>query len=98
MGKEIVNNDLEGADLDKPVDGTKELRAPRIAKDKEDTLNPFDKSTNVDVLFNIRTCIKFEIEGETYSLTPVNEDVNVRDKFIEECQNNPQRFEEAMTN
>ena len=65
MSSEIVNNVLEIADLDKPIDGTKELRAPRIAKDKEDvqkvkkmikdTLNPFDKPTNVDVLFNIRT-------------------------------------------
>ena len=107
MRSEIVNNVLEVADLDKPIDGTKELRAPRIAKDKEDvqkvkklirdTLNPFDKSTNVDALFNIRTGRKLEIEGETYLLTSVNEGVNIRDKFIEECQNNPQRFEEAVT-
>ena len=98
MRSEIVNNVLEVADLDKPIDGTKELRAPRIAKDKEDvqkvkklirdTLNPFDKSTNVDALFNIRTGRKLEIEGETYLLTSVNEGVNLKDKFIEECQNN----------
>ena len=104
---EIENNILEIADLDKPIDGTKELRVPRIAKDKEDvqkvkklirdTLNPFDKSTNVDALFNIRTGRKLEIEGETYLLTSVNEGVNIRDKFIEECQNNLQRFEEAIT-
>ena len=36
MRIEIVNDVLEIADLDKPIDGTKELRAPRIAKDKED--------------------------------------------------------------
>ena len=106
MRSEIVNNVLEIADLDKPIDGTKELKAPRIAKDKEDVqkvkksikdaLNPFDKSTNVDALFNIRTGRKLEIEGETYLLTSVNEGVNIRDKFIEECQNNPQRFEEAV--
>ena len=36
MRSEIVNNVLEIADLDKPIDCTKELRAPRIAKDKED--------------------------------------------------------------
>ena len=75
MRSEIVNNDLEIADLDKPIDGTKELRTPRTAKDKEDaqkvkklikdTLNPFDKSTYVDALFNIRTGRKLEIEGET---------------------------------
>ena len=75
MRNEIVNKDLEFVDLDKPIDGTKELRAPRIAKDKEDvqnfkklikdTLNPFDKSTNVDALFNIRICRKLEIEGDT---------------------------------
>ena len=75
MKSEIVNNILEIADLSKPIDGTKELRAPRIAKDKEDvqnfkklikdTLNPFDKSTNVDALFNIRICRKLEIEGDT---------------------------------
>ena len=60
-------------------------------------MNPFDNSTNVNALFNIRTGRKLEIEGETYLLTSVNEGVNVRDKFIEECQNNPQRFEEAIT-
>ena len=107
MRSEIVNNDLEIADLDKPIDDTKELRAPRTVKDKEDvqkvkklikdTLNPFDKSTNVDALFNVRAGIKLQIEGETYLLTSVNEGVNIRDKFIEECQNNPQRFEEAIT-
>ena len=62
----------------------------------KDTLNPFDESTNVDALFNIRTSRKLEIEGETYLLTSVNEGVNIRDKFIEECQNNPHRFEEAI--
>ena len=64
MRSEIANV-LEIAHLDKSIDGTKELRTPRIVKDKEDvqkvkkliknTLNPFDKSTNVDALFNIRT-------------------------------------------
>ena len=98
---EIENNILETADLD-----TKELRVPRIAKDKEDiqkikklikdTLNPFDKSTNVDALFNIKTGRKLEIEGEAL-LAFLNEGVNIRDKFIEECQNNLQRFEEAIT-
>ena len=106
MKSEVVNNILEIADLDKPMDGTKELRAPRIVKDKEDiqkikklikdTLHPFDKSTNVDALFNIKTGRKFEIEGETL-LAFLNEGVNIRDRFIEECQNNPQRFEEAIT-
>ena len=51
-------------------------------------MNPFDKSANFDVLFNIRTGRKLEIEGETYLLTSVNEGVNLKDKFIEECQNN----------
>ena len=88
MRSEIVNNVLEIAHLDKPIDGTKELRATRIAKDKEDvqkvkklindTLNPFDKSTNVDALFNIRTGRKLEIEGGIYLLTSVNEGVNIR--------------------
>ena len=65
MRSEKVNNVLEIADLDKSIDGIKELRAPRIVKDKEDvqkvkklikdTLNSFDKSTNVDALFHIRT-------------------------------------------
>ena len=62
----------------------------------KDTLNPFDKSTNVDALFNIKTGRKLEIEGEAL-LAFLNEGVNIRDKFIEECQNNPQRFEEAIT-
>ena len=60
-------------------------------------MNPFDKSTNVDALFNVRAGIKLQIEGETYLLTSVNEGVNIRDKFIEECQKNAQRFEEAIT-
>ena len=107
MRSEIVNNVLEIADLDKPIDGTEILRAPRIPKEKDDvqkvkklikdTSNPFDKSTNVDTLFNIRTGRKLEIEGETYLLTSVNEGVDIRDKFIEECQNNPQRFVEEIT-
>ena len=59
-------------------------------------MNPFDNSTNVDALFNIRTGRKLEIEGEIYSLTPVNERANIRDQFIKECQNNPQRFKEAI--
>ena len=49
----------------------------------KDTLNPFDKSTNVDALFNIRTSRKLGIKGDTYLLTSVNEGVNIRDKFIE---------------
>ena len=63
MRSEIANV-LEIAHLDKSIDGTKELRTPRIVKDKEDvqkvkklikdTLNPFDKSTNLNALFNIR--------------------------------------------
>ena len=103
---EIENNILEIADLDKPIDGTKEFRVPKIAKDKEDiqkvkklikdTLNPFDKSTNVDALFNIKPGRKLEIEGEAL-LTFLNEGVNIRDKFIEERQNNLQRFEEAIS-
>ena len=94
MRGEIVNV-LEIADLGKPIGSTKEFRAPRIVKDEEDvqkfkklikdTLNPFVKSTNVDALFNIRAIIKLQIEGETYLLTSVNEGVNIRDKFIEEC-------------
>ena len=62
----------------------------------KDTLNPFDKSTNVDALFNVKTGRKLEIEGEAL-LAFLNRGVNIRDKFIEECQNNPQRFEEAIT-
>ena len=62
----------------------------------KDTLNPFDKSTNVDALFNVKTGRKLEIEGEAL-LVFLNEGVNIRDKFIEECQNNLQRFEEAIT-
>ena len=95
MRGEIVSNVLEIANLDKPIDGTKELRAQTIAKDKEDvqkikklikdTLNPFDKPTNVDALFNIRTGKNLEIDRETYLLKSVNEGVNIRDKFIEEC-------------
>ena len=95
MRGEIVSNVLEIANLDKPIDGTKELRAQTIAKDKEDvqkikklikdTLNSFDKPTNVDALFNIRIGRKLEIEGETYLLKSVNEGVNIRDKSIEEC-------------
>ena len=54
----------------------------------KDTLNPFDKSANFDVLFNTRTGRKLEIEGETHLLTSVNEGANLRDKFIEECQSN----------
>ena len=30
-------------------------------------------------------------------MTSVHEGVNIRDKFIGECQNNPQRFEEAIS-
>ena len=30
-------------------------------------------------------------------MTSVNEGGKIRDRFIEECQNNPQRFEEAIT-
>ena len=63
----------------------------------KDALNSFDKSTNIDAMLNIRAGRKLEIEGKTYLLTSVNEGVNIRDKFIEECQNNPQRFEEAIT-
>ena len=62
----------------------------------KDTLNPFDKSTNVDALFNIKSGRKLEIEGEAL-LAFLNEGVNIRDKFIEKCQNNPQGFEEAIT-
>ena len=36
MRSEIANNVLEIAHLDKSIDGTKELRTPRIVKDKED--------------------------------------------------------------
>ena len=40
---------------------------------------------------------KLGIAGETYLLTSVNVGVNIRDKFIEKCQNNSQRIEGTIT-
>ena len=62
------------ADLDKVIDGTKELRQTRITKDKDDlenikavikmTLNSFDEDVNDTVLFNVRTGRALQRNGE----------------------------------
>ena len=65
MQSELVSQVLEIADLDKVIDGTKELRQTRITKGKNDLekikaviktiLNPFDEAVNENVLLSIRT-------------------------------------------
>ena len=65
MQSELVSQVLEIADLDKVIDGTKELQQTRITKGKNDLekikaviktiLNPFDEAVNENVLLNIRT-------------------------------------------
>ena len=69
----------------------------KVKKLINDTLNPFDKSTIVDELFIIRIGRKLEIEGKTYLLASVNEGDNIKDKTIEECQNNLQKIGETIT-
>ena len=79
MRSELVSQVLEIVDLDKVIDGTKELRQTRITKDKDDlekikavikmTLNPFDEAVNKNVLFNIRTGRTLQRNGGEYLLT-----------------------------
>ena len=71
-------------DLDKAIDGTKELRQTRITKDKDDlekikadiktALNPFNEAVNENVLFNVRTGRKIQRNGKEYLLTIKDED------------------------
>ena len=83
MRSEILNKVLEIADLEKVIDGTKELRAPQMAKDKSDvekvkkmikeTLIPFDESINKGVFFIIRTGRKLDEDYEMFLVAIISE-------------------------
>ena len=85
MRSEIVNNVLEITNLDKPIDGTKELRAASVAKDKEDVQKvkklikiPWILLTSQLMLmhYSIKKAVENLRLKETYLLTSVNESVN----------------------
>ena len=85
MRSEIVNNVLEITNLDKPIDGTKELRAASVAKDKEDVQKvkklikiPWILLTSQLTLmhYSIKKAVENLRLKETYLLTSVNESVN----------------------
>ena len=92
LRSELVSQSLEIGDLDKVIDGTKELRQTRITKDKDDlekikavikmTLNPFDEAVNENVLFSIRTGRALQRNGEEYLLTIKDEGEKRRDAFM----------------
>ena len=93
---ELVSQSLEIGDLDKVIDGTKELRQTRITKDKDDlekikaviktTLDPFDEAVNENVLLSIRTGRALQRNGEEYLPTIKDEGEKRRDAFMHQMQ------------
>ena len=60
------------------------------------TLNPFAKEINKDALFNIKTGRQASDSVEKYLLNFSKVGIEERDKFVKECNEDPQRFEKPM--
>ena len=71
--------------------------AQKVKKLIKDTMNRFDKSTNLDAVFIIRTGRKLKNWRRDIFNDVCKRRCYVSDKYIEECQNNLYRFEEAIT-
>ena len=70
-----------------------------MSKRKEtitDTKKPFDENLNKDLLFNIQTWIKANVEAEQYLLNKFNKAIKTRDSFISEYKNDPEIFESSI--
>ena len=106
MRTQIVNSLLESTDLKKYNADNKELNKPRMERDKADleqlkniitsTINPFDKTLNPDVFFNLKTGKQSSPNTEKYLLNIFTDGAKRRDNFVSECCKRPARFEEAI--
>lgn len=108
MRTEIVNRVLSIAGMSNDDDiKNKDLNPKRMARDAtelcnlvktiEDIKNPFDENLQKDSLFNIKTGKKVSKEAEDYLLSYIFEGEKKRDNFLDECKQNPDRFEERIT-
>ena len=106
MRTQIVNSLPESADLKNYNADNKELNKPRMERDKADleqlkniitsTINPFDKTLNPDVFFNLKTGKQSSPNAEKYLLNIFTDGAKRRDNFVSECCKRPARFEEAI--
>ena len=70
-----------------------------MSKRKEtitDTKKPFDENLNKDLLFNIQTWIKANVEAEQYLLNKFYKSIKTQDSFISEYKNDPKIFESSI--
>ena len=109
MRTEIVNKVLNIAGLGPNDDesNNKEVSPKRVKRDARDLdnicssvrdmINPFDASINKDALFNIKTGRKASPAAEQYLLSVISEGEGKRDTFIDECNDDHNRFEKSIT-
>ena len=84
----------------------KELRQRQTEKDKynleniksllRSMLNPFSCTTDKCVLFNIKTGQQIPRLGESFLLNVIKISEEKGDAFIDECRQNPERFEQSL--
>ena len=107
MKSELVNRLLEIYGMSESSSGHKETQGPRMKRDNRDlsklkkaiteTMNPFDENLNKNILFNIKTGRKANIEAEEYLLNIFNRGLEKRDTFVDACKNDANRFESTIT-
>ena len=107
MKTKLTNALQEYTGMKQENEQSKELRPALVAKSHEDvtnlktalsqTLNPFAADVNKNVLFNIKTGRAASVQVEDYLLNIVRNGSESRDKFIEECLEDADRFEKSIT-
>ena len=102
----VISYLYEDLNLTKKEDITESLKASNINKDNlavkeiksmiENSLNPFKKDADPDRLFNICTWKSCKKGTEDFLLNVESIGNEARKSFIQECVENPNRFEERI--
>ena len=102
----VISYLYEDLNLTKKEDITESLEASNINKDNlavkeiksmiENSLNPFKKDADPDRLFNICTWKSCKKGTEDFLLNVESIGNEARKSFIQECVENPNRFEERI--
>ena len=107
MKAQLTNTILDYAEMKSSNEQNKHLRSKHIHKETtnlnnlkntiKSMLNPFLKDIHKDVLFNIKTGRQASASVENYLLTAKKVGDEKRDQFVQECQDDANRFEKSIS-
>ena len=107
MKAKLVNILLEQADMQNIAEPSKETRKSSIVRDQNclselkkvinESMNPFCKQLDREVLFNIKTGRQASSVVKHFLLNIREHGEEKRDKFVKQCQQDPGRFEKAIS-